>query len=124
MLPRPRLLGMFDPVLHGWADRSFVTGAHTGVVTSNGMFRATALVDGRVAGTWTLPNGVVTLTPLRRLTSAELAALEVEAADVLRFLGLPRAPLRMDRPNAGDVEPRAPGLSPLDRPGSAGSAVG
>lgn len=98
MLPPPRLLGMFDPVLHGWADRSFVTGAHTDVVTSNGMFRATALVDGRVVGTWTVPDGVVTLNPLRRLTSAELAALEAEAADVLRYLALPRAPLRVASP--------------------------
>ena len=24
-LPPPRLLGMFDPVLHGWADRRFLT---------------------------------------------------------------------------------------------------
>jgi hypothetical protein len=35
----------------------------------------------------------VTLTPLRRLTAAELAALEAEAADVLRYLALPPAPL-------------------------------
>jgi hypothetical protein len=97
-LPPPRLLGMFDPVLHGWADRSFVTGAHKDVVRANGMFRATALVDGRVAGTWTLPDGVVTLNPLRRLTSAELTALEAEAAAVLRYLDLPQAPLRVARP--------------------------
>lgn len=96
-LPPPRLLGMFDPVLHGWADRSFVTGAHKNVVTSNGLFRATALVDGRVAGTWTMPEGAVTLNPLRRLTSAELTALEAEAADVLRYLALPQAPLRVAR---------------------------
>ncbi len=68
------------------------------MVTSNGMFRATALVDGRVVGTWTVPDGVVTLNPLRRLTSAELAALEAEAADVLRYLALPRAPLRVASP--------------------------
>ena len=97
-LPPPRLLGMFDPVLHGWADRSFVTGAHKDVVTTNGMFRATALIDGRVAATWTLPDGVVTLNPLRRLTSTELTALEAEAADVLRYLGLPQAPLRVPGP--------------------------
>ncbi|HEX6246376.1 MAG TPA: winged helix DNA-binding domain-containing protein [Nocardioidaceae bacterium] len=94
-LPPPRLLGMFDPVLHGWVDRAFVTGAHKDVVTANGLFRATALADGRVAGTWTLPAGVVTLNPLRRLASAELTALEAEAADVLRYLDLPPAPLRV-----------------------------
>jgi hypothetical protein len=98
LLPPPRLLGMFDPVLHGWADRSFVTGAHDGVVTSNGMFRATALVDGIVVGVWTLPQGVVTLHPLQRLTPLTLAALEVEATDVLRYLALPSSPLRVDEP--------------------------
>ena len=92
-LPPPRLLGMFDPVLHGWADRSFVTGAHGDVVTTNGMFRATTLVEGRVSGTWTLPRGVVTVSSLDELTSSVIADLEAEAADVLRFLGLPDAPM-------------------------------
>jgi hypothetical protein len=94
-LPPPRLLGMFDPVMHGWADRSFVTGRHTDAVTSNGLFRAVALVDGRVAGLWSLAGGVPTLTPFRRLTSKVLALLESEALDVLRFLGLPEVPLRV-----------------------------
>jgi hypothetical protein len=96
LLPPPRLLGMFDAVLHGWVDRSFVTGAHKQVVTSNGMFRATALIDGRVAGLWTMPQGVVTLQPLQRLTPSDLDALEAEATDVLRYLALPLAPLRVD----------------------------
>jgi hypothetical protein len=65
------------------------------VVTSNGMFRATALVDGRVAGTWTLPDGVVTLHPLRRLGPTQRSALEAEAQDVLRYLALPLTPLRV-----------------------------
>jgi hypothetical protein len=89
---------MFDPVLHGWSDRSFVTGPHKDVVTTNGMFRATALVDGRVAGTWTLSGGVVRLSAVRRLTSSELIALEHEAADVLRYLALPPAPLQVSGP--------------------------
>ncbi len=94
-LPPPRLLGMFDPVLHGWADRSFVTGAHTGVVTTNGLFRATALVDGRVAGLWRLSDGVVTLDPLRPLSSTEVTALAAESEDVLRYLGMPWSPMRL-----------------------------
>jgi winged helix DNA-binding protein len=97
-LPPPRLLGMFDPVLHGWSDRSFVTGPYKDVVTTNGMFRATALVDGQVAGTWTLSGGTVRLNALRRLTSSELLALEHEAADVLRYLALPPAPLQVSGP--------------------------
>ena len=88
-LPPPRLLGMFDPILHGWADRRFLTGDHGGVVTSNGLFRATALVNGRVAGIWRLGAGTVTLTPLESLSPAALGALEDEARGVLRFLGMP-----------------------------------
>ena len=92
-LPPPRLLGMFDPVLHGWADRTFVTAGHSDVVTTNGIFRATALVGGVVAGTWTLTGGTVTLTPLRQLSATVLAVLQAEACDVLRFLSLPSSPL-------------------------------
>jgi Winged helix DNA-binding domain len=93
--PPPRLLGMFDPVLHGWADRSFVLGDFPGAVTSNGMFRATALVAGRVAGTWTIPSGVVTIRTAQRFTADVIAELQTEADDVLRFLGLAAAPMRI-----------------------------
>jgi hypothetical protein len=96
--PPPRLLGMFDPVLHGWADRTFVTGTRKDLVTRNGMFHATALVGGRVAATWTLRDGVVTVHPLQRLTPAQVTAMEQEAADVLRYLDLPLAPLRITEP--------------------------
>ena len=95
--PPPRLLGMFDPILHGWADRRFLTGDHSGVVTSNGMFRATALVNGRVAGTWRLSAGTVTLTPLESLSPAVLDALENEARGVLQFLGMPDAAFALRR---------------------------
>jgi DNA glycosylase AlkZ-like len=91
--PPPRLLGMFDPVLHGWADRSFVLGTYPGVVTSNGMFRATALVEGRVVGTWSTPSGVVTLHTARPLARRVRDELARQAHDVLRFLGLPPADL-------------------------------
>jgi hypothetical protein len=96
-LPPPRLLGMFDPILHGWADRDFVTAGHGTVVTSNGMFRATALVNGRVAGTWRLSDGTVTLTPLEPLAPTVMGDLDREACDVLRFLGMPAVALAVHR---------------------------
>jgi hypothetical protein len=96
-LPPPRLLGMFDPVLHGWADRSFVTAGHGDVVTSNGLFRATALVKGRVAGTWRLSDGTVTLTPLESLSSTALGYLDSEARGVLHVLGMPAVALAVRR---------------------------
>lgn len=51
-LPPPRLLGMFDELLMGWASREPVLGEHSELVTSNGMFRAVMLIGGRAAGTW------------------------------------------------------------------------
>ncbi|MGN6611997.1 MAG: winged helix DNA-binding domain-containing protein [Angustibacter sp.] len=88
-LPPPRLLGAFDPVLHGWADRTPFVGAHRGVVTSNGLFRACALVEGRVVAIWRLAGGALTIEPLEPVPHDVIAALEADAADVRRFLTLP-----------------------------------
>lgn len=88
-LPSPRLLGGFDPILHGWASREEIVGKLADVVTSNGIFRPTALVDGRVVATWGLAGGVVSLRPLAPIPARALAALRVDARDVLRFLGMP-----------------------------------
>lgn len=86
-LPRPKLLGSFDPLLHGWADREPVLGTHRKVITVNGLFRPFALVAGRAVATWTLSGGEVRLTPFAPLSEAVAAALRADAADVLRFLG-------------------------------------
>ena len=66
-LPAPRLLGPFDPVLHGWASRAELVGDHAGIVTTNGLFRPVALVSGRAVATWGLANGVVTIRPLEAI---------------------------------------------------------
>ena len=86
-LPPPRLLGPFDPLLHGWVSREPVLGGHSGVVTSNGIFRAIALVGGRAVATWGLAGGRVTLAPFVPVDPADRAALDADADDVLRFLG-------------------------------------
>jgi len=85
--PPHRLLGSFDPLLHGWVSREPVLGGHQGVVATNGIFRPFALVRGRGAATWSLARGRVTLAPFAPLTAADEAALLADAADVLRFLG-------------------------------------
>jgi hypothetical protein len=87
-LPPPRLLGPFDPLLLGWVSREPVLGDRADVVTPNGIFRAIALVRGRAAGTWTMPAGRVALAPFAPLGDAERAALEADATDVERFLGM------------------------------------
>jgi hypothetical protein len=59
----PRLLPAFDPYLLGWRDRGFAVPEPLAarVFPGGGMFRATAVVDGRVCGTWTVPGGRVKL---------------------------------------------------------------
>ena len=88
VLPPPRLLGSFDPVLHGWGSREPILGPHQGIVTVNGIFRPFALVDGRAVATWTLSDGRVAVRPLIPLAAPEPAALDADAADVKRFLGV------------------------------------
>ncbi len=85
-IPQPRLLGAFDPLLLGWTSREAILGPHTHLVTRNGIFRPFALVEGRAVATWGFARGDVTIEPLERLGKAAAAALELEAADVSRFL--------------------------------------
>ena len=80
-LPPPRLLGAFEPVLLGWASRDLIEGAER--VVSGGVFRAFALVGGRVAGTWRVRGGAV------EFDGPWSAELRAEAADVERFLAAP-----------------------------------
>lgn len=87
-VPPPRLLGPFDPLLLGWVSREAFVGSHRTVVATNGLIRPVALVDGRVVATWTLADGTVTLRPLEPVSAQVLGALDRDAADVLRFLGM------------------------------------
>ncbi len=93
VLPRPRLLGAFDPVLLGWRSREEIVGSHHGVVTVNGLFRPFALIRGRAAATWSMPAGKVVLEPFGRLSREEDAVLAADAEEVVRFL----APICEDR---------------------------
>ncbi len=86
-LPPPRLLGSFDPLLHGWTDREPVLRAHQEVITVNGIFRPFALAQGRAVATWTMTAGRVKLAPFGPLPEPVTAALHHDAADVVRFLG-------------------------------------
>jgi Winged helix DNA-binding domain len=87
-VPPARLLGAYDPVLHGWVSREPILGEHHGVVTVNGLFRPFALVAGRAAATWSLRGGVVTLDRFAELPGDVEDALAADTADVRRFLGL------------------------------------
>jgi Winged helix DNA-binding domain len=86
-LPRPLLLGAFEPLLLGWASRDPIVGPHRRIVTVNGQFRPFALVGGRAVATWTITDGKVVLAPFTPLDAQAQAALAVEADGVMRFLG-------------------------------------
>jgi Winged helix DNA-binding domain len=88
-MPPPRLLGSFDPVLHGWLSRAPVLGRHEPKIILGGMFVPFILVGGHAVGTWTLSGGQVALNTLDHLAAADREALGADAADVERFLGLP-----------------------------------
>jgi hypothetical protein len=85
-VPQPRLLGPYDPLLHGWQSREPILGQHLGVVTVNGLFRPFALVEGRAAATWSLSAGEVRMQELGALPAEASSALAADALDVLRFL--------------------------------------
>ena len=92
-VPAPvRLLGEFDALVLAHADRTrLVSDEHRkGLVTKNLRVRSTFLVDGMVAGTWTVARrkGRVTLTlaPFAPLAPGAADELEAEALALLAFL--------------------------------------
>lgn len=87
--PAARLLGAFDPLLLGWVSREQLVGQHGDAVVSGGVFRACALVAGRVVATWRLTGSRVELSPLEPLDDRTASALARDGQDVVRFLGLP-----------------------------------
>jgi Winged helix DNA-binding domain len=91
-LPPPRLLGAYDPVLLGWTSREEIIGPHRFLVTNNGLFRPFAMVAGRAVATWRLAGGKVTIEHLGKVSKKDVAALEADAARVLKFIGLAGSP--------------------------------
>jgi hypothetical protein len=85
-LPPPRLLGAFDPVLLGWCSREETLGPHNKLVSSNGLFRPFAMVEGRAVATWGLAAGELRIEPLESIEPDVFAALEREATAVTNFL--------------------------------------
>lgn len=61
-------------------------------MTNNGLFRPFALVRGRAVATWGLNGGILTVRPLEAIRSGDVAALQNDALDVLRYLGLQPRP--------------------------------
>ncbi len=85
-LPPPRLLGSFDPVLHGWVSRAPMLVEKEPIITLNGVFRPFALVRGRAVAVWSMRAGEIALQPFARLTRADTAALRADALAVAAYL--------------------------------------
>ncbi|HEX6341096.1 winged helix DNA-binding domain-containing protein [Umezawaea sp.] len=83
--PAPvRFLPAFDNAILGYDDRSrIIDDAHRGLSVAG---ERVALVDGRVAATWTAKEGTVLVTPLRAFTRAERTAVTEEGERVASFL--------------------------------------
>ena len=93
-MPEALLLPGFDEYLLGYKDRAlFLDPAHASAVVpgGNGMFRATAVLRGRVVGTWQrkvlAKRVVVTITAFTRVTAKARRAFEAPATAYGRYLG-------------------------------------
>jgi len=83
--PAPvRFLPAFDNAILGYHDRTrIIDDDHRGLSVAG---ERAVLVDGRVAATWTVDDGTVVVTPLRRLSRADRAAVADEGREVASFL--------------------------------------
>ncbi|QQQ78245.1 AlkZ family DNA glycosylase [Saccharothrix sp. 6-C] len=83
--PAPvRFLPAFDNAVLGYHDRArIVDHAHRGLSVAGARV---VLVDGRVAATWTVEAGAALVTPLRRFSRTEHAAVAEEGRELASFL--------------------------------------
>ena len=83
--PAPvRFLPAFDNALLGYDDRGrIIDDAHRGLSVAGARV---VLVDGRVAATWSVRAGTVTVTPLRRFTRADRTTVAEQGRALASFL--------------------------------------
>ncbi|RII13911.1 hypothetical protein DSC45_21660 [Streptomyces sp. YIM 130001] len=83
--PAPvRFLPAFDNALLGYDDRSrIVDDAHRGLSVAG---ERVVLLDGRVAATWTVEDGTVAVTPLRRFSRSDRTAVGEAGRSMAAFL--------------------------------------
>jgi hypothetical protein len=79
-----RFLPAFDNAVLGYDDRGrIIDDEHRGLSVTGARF---VLVDGRVAGTWTVEEDTVVVTPLRRFSRVERDAVAAEGQALALFL--------------------------------------
>lgn len=90
-----QLLPGFDEYIIGYRDRSAVLDRrHTKkVLSSNGIFHPTLVIDGRARGSWKAVRKrkeiIIEASPFSALSKEEIRSLEAAGARYGRFLGLP-----------------------------------
>ncbi|WP_214324972.1 winged helix DNA-binding domain-containing protein [Nonomuraea sediminis] len=84
-VPAPvRFLPAFDNAILGYHDRGrIIDDAHRGLSVAG---ERVVLLDGRVAATWTVQAGTVVVTPLRRFSRADRAAVGEQGRALAGFL--------------------------------------
>ncbi|MPZ54397.1 MAG: winged helix DNA-binding domain-containing protein [Acidimicrobiia bacterium] len=88
----PRFLARWDSVLIGYKDRARILPDvyKDAVIKKNGDFLPTFLIDGLVAGLWSVETvddeAVLSLAPFSEVTKGVRTALEVEGEDLARYL--------------------------------------
>lgn len=84
-VPAPvRFLPAFDNAILGYHDRGrIIDDAHRGLSVAGARV---VLLDGRVAATWTVQAGTVTVAPLRRFSRAERDAVAEQGGALAAFL--------------------------------------
>ena len=83
----PRFLGHWDQALLAYADRERIIPPELHPLAATVSGEPTFTVDGRVAGTWNVREGVLATTPLVELSRAQQAAVKEEARRTARFCG-------------------------------------
>lgn len=83
--PAPvRFLPAFDNAILGYDDRTrIIDDAHRGLSVAG---ERVVLVDGRVAATWSVESGTVTVNPLRGFSRADRAAVTEQGQALAAFL--------------------------------------
>jgi hypothetical protein len=83
----PRFLGHWDQALLAYADRERIIPPELHPLAATVSGEPTFTINGRVAGTWSVREGVLGLTPLLELSRAQQAAVKEEARLTARFCG-------------------------------------
>jgi hypothetical protein len=114
--PPPRLLGPYEPLLLGWSSRGHFLDPDGPIVTTNGLIRPFALVNGRAVATWTVTANKPVLAPFGELDPGVTAALADEATAVRRFLAAadPAKPGKPANPAGRAPSGRPAGRAPSD----------